>query len=292
MYAQYTDIIEPFGIDECWLDVTGSTKLFGSAEKIAYEIKDTMKNLIGLTISVGVSFNKVFAKLGSDMKKPDAVTVIPKETFRDVIWDLPASDMLGIGKSTEKTLRRYGITTLRDLAEANPHTLQLRLGKNSIFLWRYANGLDDSPVSHKNYKAPIKSIGHGMTCTRDLVNDQDAWRIFYELSRDISDKLRDNNLMARGIQITVRDKNLGIRQFQQQLFTPTQSLKEIAMAANKIFLDNYEWQKSIRSLTIRAINLVCSDIPIQLDFTTDYTIKEKNEKLELAMKGITERENK
>ena len=104
IYGRYTDVIEPFGLDECWLDVTGSQRLFGTGEDMAWAIKESIKRELGITASVGVSFNKVFAKLGSDMKKPDAVTVIPRDSFRETVWHLPASDMLGVGRSTARKL--------------------------------------------------------------------------------------------------------------------------------------------------------------------------------------------
>ena len=108
-YERYTDQVEPYGMDECWLDISGTESLFGSPEKVANEIRETMKFELGLTISVGVSFNKIFAKLGSDMKKPDAVTVIPKDTFKEKIWGLPAADLLGVGRATQRVLDSYCI---------------------------------------------------------------------------------------------------------------------------------------------------------------------------------------
>ena len=134
VYADYTDQIEPYGMDECWLDVTGSVGIMGSGEKIANEIRERMKFELGLSISAGVSYNKIFAKLGSDMKKPDATTLIPKETFREKIWDLPASDMLGVGRATEKVLSSYGIRTIGQLANTPPELLKHRLGKCGVMI--------------------------------------------------------------------------------------------------------------------------------------------------------------
>ena len=140
VYSRYTDQVEPYGMDECWLDVSGTENIFGSPEKVANDIRETIKFELGLTISVGVSFNKIFAKLGSDMKKPDAVTVIPKDTFRDKIWGLPAADLLGVGRATQRVLDSYCIRTIGDLAKTDPDFLNRRLGKNGIALWQYANG--------------------------------------------------------------------------------------------------------------------------------------------------------
>lgn len=163
IYGRYTDQVEPYGMDECWLDVSGTEAIRGSARKIADEMREVIKFELGLTISVGVSYNKVFAKLGSDMKKPDAVTEIAQESFRDVIWNLPASDLLGVGRATKKVLDSYFIRTIGDLAKTEPDFLKRRFGKNGITLWRFANGLDNSPVMKQDFVAPIKSVGHGIT---------------------------------------------------------------------------------------------------------------------------------
>jgi len=168
IYAQYTDQIEPYGMDECWLDVSGSRNISGSGEEIANKLRKQMYFELGLTISVGVSFNKIFAKLGSDMKKPDATTVIPEDTFREKIWHLPASDMLGVGRATEKVLNSYCINTIGDLAHAPRELLKRRLGKCGEMIIDYANGLDHSRVAPFDYELPIKSVGHGITTKEDL----------------------------------------------------------------------------------------------------------------------------
>lgn len=162
IYGRYTDQIEPYGMDECWLDVTGSGCM-GTGFEIADEIRRTVKFELGLTISAGVSFNKIFAKLGSDMKKPDAITCIEADSFQEKIWCLPASDLLGVGRATEKVLSGYGIHTIGELAATSDDFLKCRLGKNGLAIKKYANGLDDSPVMRSDYVSPVKSIGHGIT---------------------------------------------------------------------------------------------------------------------------------
>ena len=163
IYYRYTDLVEPFGMDECWLDVTGSTYIFGSAMEIAEKIRKATREELGLTVSIGVSFNKIFAKLGSDMKKPDAITVIEKDTFRDKIWGLPAADLLGVGRATQRVLDSYCIRTIGDLAKTDPDFLKRRLGKPGVALWQYANGNDHSLVHNSDFVSPIKSVGHGIT---------------------------------------------------------------------------------------------------------------------------------
>ena len=172
VYQRYTDQVEPYGMDECWLDISGTDYTFGPPEKVANDIRETIKFELGLTISVGVSFNKIFAKLGSDMKKPDAVTVIPKDSFQEKIWGLPAADLLGVGRATQRVLDSYCIRTIGDLAKTDPDFLNRRLGKNGIALWQYANGNDRSRVMNADFVSPVKSVGHGITTIEDLENDE------------------------------------------------------------------------------------------------------------------------
>ena len=202
VYERYTDQVEPYGMDECWLDITGTGSLFGSPVEVANKIRETIKFELGLTISVGVSFNKIFAKLGSDMKKPDAVTVIPKDTFREKIWKLPSADLLGVGRATQRTLDSYGIRTIGALAQTDPEFLRSVLGKNGVALWNYANGNDLSLVAKKDFVSPIKSVGHGITTVADLEKPEQVWPVFLELTQDIGHKLRVHGLSAEGVKKT------------------------------------------------------------------------------------------
>ena len=165
IYTEYTDQVEPFGLDECWLDVTGTTHLFGSGKEIANKIRERMKLELGVSVSVGVSYNKIFAKLGSDYKKPDATTVIESNRFKEIVWPLPVKELLYVGRATHNKLKRRGILTIGDLALANPESLRFSLGKMGITLWRFANGLDTSPVSNIGAKSLIKTVGNSTYCT-------------------------------------------------------------------------------------------------------------------------------
>ncbi|MDD4774198.1 MAG: DNA polymerase IV, partial [Eubacteriales bacterium] len=168
VYGRYTDRIESMGADECWLDITGSLLYFGKTPcELAYEIKETIKNELGLTVSVGVSFNKIFAKLGSDMKKPDAVTVIVRENFRDTVWLLPVSDMLGVGSATKRKLSEMAVKTIGDLAEIPCVFLEKKFGVIGNILWLFANGLDNSAVTDCTFSFPVKSVGHGSNALTD-----------------------------------------------------------------------------------------------------------------------------
>ena len=173
IYERFTDKIEAYGMDECWLDVTGC--YLGSGPEIADIIRRTIKFELGLTVSVGVSFNKIFAKLGSDMKKPDAVTVIERHAFKEKIWSLPAEDLLGVGRATKKKLQKFGIKTIGELAGAPEDLMRREFGKNGVLLQQFARGNDMSEVKPCDYVMPIKSIGHGITTVQDLEKDKHLW---------------------------------------------------------------------------------------------------------------------
>lgn len=285
IYAQYTDLIEPFGMDECWLDVSGSTILFGEGEKIADEIREHIRRETGLTISVGVSFNKVFAKLGSDMKKPDAITIISRENFKEKIWNLSASELLFVGRITSKTLQKYGINTIGDIAASTPDFMRKILGKNGFDLWLFANGMDTSPVSHMDSKPIMKSVSRGITCVESLLSVYEVERVIAELSLSVSKGLRREHLLATGIQVAVKDDNLTVKQYSAPLEFPTYSAKEIFDSAFAVFCEKHKWKRNIRSLTVRTYNLVYEKNFQQL--TVGYDI-DTHEKLEIVDGTLTE----
>ncbi len=289
IYSRYTDLIQPFGMDECWLDVTGSTRLFGSGYDIAEEIRQTIKFELGLTISTGVSFNKIFAKLGSDMKKPDAITCIPKDGFKEIIWHLPASDILGVGRATKKKLDYYGIFTIDELANTSPEFLRNTFGKNGVLLWHYANGTEQSAVTPSDFEPPIKSVGHGITTIRDLERNEDVWPVILELSQDIGKKLRKYEKRAAGVAIDARDTDLYHKQWQCQLPQPTYSSLYLARKAYQLFKQSYMWDRDIRSITVRAINLVSEELPQQMGLFAEVQGIDKMERLEIVVDNIRER---
>lgn len=289
IYERYTDIIEPFGIDECWLDVTGSTLLFGSGEKIANEIRNAVKQELGLTISVGVSFNKVFAKLGSDLKKPDAVTVISEENFKEKIWNLPLSSLLFAGKKTAERLNSAGVYTIRDITLCEDKMLLNLLGKNGAVLKSYALGQDTSPVNPAADSEPPKSVGRSTTKSYDLETRDDVWRIFVELSDEIASNLRHQNLFAGGIQVHTRDATLKIREFSRSLEFPTDTSIVIAKHAMDIFNENYFWELPLRSIGVRAINLKPDGFAVQGSIFSDRDYEEKQEKIEDSIFKIREK---
>ena len=289
IYGRYTDLIEPFGMDEVWADVTGSQRVMGTPLHMAEEIKETIKYELGLTVSIGVSFNKIFAKLGSDMKKPDAITVINKETFREQIWDLPAADMLGVGRATEKKLSSVGIRTIGQIAQFPCDFFQRRLGKCGVDLWRFANGMDTSQVTVRDMEVPDKTVGHGMTALQDLEDDAEVWKFILELCQDIGHRLYVFNKKATGIAIAVRNNELFTKQWQCGISIPTQSPSVIAKEAFSLFLRSYDWKRPIRSLTVRAINLTALDTPCQLDLFSDPQKVAKAEALDKTIEELRHR---
>ncbi len=285
IYKRYSDLIEPFGMDECWLDVTNSKRIFGDGEIIADIIRKTVKRETGLTISVGVSFNKVFAKLGSDMKKPDAITVISKENFKEKIWNLPARELLFVGRRTSKTLEKFGIETIGDIANSHPSLMKKILGKNGFDLWLYANGADTSPVSHINDKIIPQSVSRGITCIESLRSVAEGERVVAELSAQVSKALRREELLCLGVQIAVKNENLTVHQYSASLPFPTRNSKEIFQTTRNL-LEGHKWTTNIRSLTVRTYNLVSENNIQQLTVDYDIVSHEKQEKVEEALNDI------
>ena len=208
IYADYTDKREPYGIDESWLDVTDSATLKGDGFHIAQEISSRMKKELGITVSVGVSFNKIFAKLGSDYKKPDAITTMYEDEFQRKAWCLPVSDLLYVGNATNKKLYSMGIRTIGDLAESDETLLVRKLGKMGSILWAFANGYDESPVKLENTSAPVKSVGNSTTTPKDMETDEDVKIVLYILAESVAARLRENGFRCRTVEISVRDKEL------------------------------------------------------------------------------------
>ena len=292
IYYEYTNQVEPYGLDECWLDVTASENLFGSGEEIANEIKKRIRDELGLTVSIGVSFNKIFAKLGSDLKKPYAVTVINEENFKEKLWGLKVEAMLGVGRATKEKMNAIGIKTIGDLANADPEVLRTGFGLNGIRLWRFANGKDDSEVSDLKEGREAKSIGHGTTCTDDLKDGWEVYKVVQVLSQRVSKRLQEQNIKAGGVQISVRDNALKTVQFQCQLNVPTMSSIVICEETIKLFKKEYSWERPIRTVTVRAINLTDSHEKVQLSLFDDVGKTEKHEELDKIMYSIREKYGK
>ncbi len=287
IYADYSDCIEPFGLDEAWLDVTGSRR--GSGESIAQEIRERIKFELGVTVSVGVSWNKIFAKLGSDYKKPDAVTEFTRENYRDIVWPLPAGDLLGIGRSTRGKLCARGIYTIGDIARTDPELLHSWLGKWGYVLHSFAVGEDSSPVMRAGEEAVIKSIGNSTTTPRDLENDRDAATVFYMLAESVAERLRDSGFLCNTVQISLRDNGLFWFERQTGLSQPSCLASELHAAAMKLLKSNYSWQKPLRTIGIRATGLVPENTVFQPTLFCDQASREQQERLERSVDAIRRR---
>lgn len=292
IYYEYTNQVEPFGLDECFLDVTGSTHLFGSGEEIANEIRERMKKEVGITVSVGVSFCKIFAKLGSDMKKPDAVTSIGEDNFKEIVWPLPVREMVGVGRATERKLNGIGIFTLGELANTNPDLIRNLLGINGVYLWEYANGLDIRPVHDRDHREPIKTIGNSSTCRKDLVNNREVFNVLQELSFSVSRRLRQAGLEACGVEIFVRNNELQSYNFQKPIKLASQSSIVLAREGFDLFKEKYKWDFPVRAVGIRAINLRKEGGGSQMDVFSDYKKLIKDENCDTALYKIRQKYGK
>lgn len=289
IYLDYTDLVDPFGIDESFLDVTGSMRLFGKSPKeLADTIRERVKREIGITISVGVSFCRVFAKLGSDYKKPDATTVIDRETYRAVAYPLPVSALLFAGRRTTEALAKMGIFTIGDLAAADRATLTKRLGEAGDTLWRYANALDDEPVrSYFDRPAP-KSVGNGMTFRRDIAGVDEIRAGVQALCDSVAARLRDADRKCTVVQVQIKDPNFHTVQRQTTLRRATWLQQELSEHAMDLIREAVGFGASIRALTVTAAGLVDSgETEEQLDiFSTPEQANGKQESVEKTMADI------
>lgn len=287
IYLQYTDMVEPFSVDESWLDVTASQKLFGNGKQIADKIRHQVKKELGLTLSAGVSFNKIFAKMGSDYKKPDATTVITQENYKNILWPLDIRDLFFVGKATADKLQGIGIHTIGQLAESDRHTVTALLGKQGSIIHDYANGLDQTPVSRFDEREDVKSIGNGSTFRRNLEGIQDIRTAVIALSDTVAVRLRQKKKKAFGVKVDIKDPSLKVISRQHQLDNPTNLAENIADTAVSIIENSWNLRHPIRMLTVTAINLCPEDQAQQLSlFSSENIQNETGEKMERTMDDI------
>ena len=291
IYEQYTDLVEPFGIDESWLDITGSMHLFGGDPKaIADTLRRRLRQELGLTISVGVSFNKVFAKLGSDYKKPDATTVIRRESWQDIVWPLPVGDLLFVGRAAGRVLHQYGVETIGQPAACSPQMLETLLGKLGLQLHEYANGLDGSPVRPAGQQEPVKSVGNGTTFPKNLTRWEEVQRGLAVLSDSVAMRLRQQELYCGGVSVSLRNAQFRTVSRQMRLPAPTHLMKDIWQAAMELTRRLWKAPEPVRMLTGTALYITDSaDSFQQLDLLEAPVVsrqQEKQEKLERTMDAI------
>lgn len=290
IYLDYTSQIEPMSLDEAFLDVTGSRSLFGDGEAIAHTIRRRVKRELGLTVSVGVSFNKIFAKLGSDYKKPDAVTVFSRENYRALVWPQPAANLLYVGRATAKKLAGIGVHTIGDLAAADPAALHMLLGKMGPMLHAYANGWDRSPVAEYAAREEAKSIGNMVTAPRDICTPRDADLVLWPLCESVAHRLRRHGLCAGSLSLYIRDVELEVHTRQCQLVPPTWLARELMEHARALLARHYKWKLPIRTLGVSAGELIPADaVSLQLDLDGTAEKRDKLERIERAMDGLKDR---
>lgn len=286
IYKEYTDKIEPFGIDEAWLDLSSSINIYGNPIKIVEKIQERIYTELGITASAGVSFNKIFAKLGSDQNKPYGLFVVTKDNYKEKIWRLPVSDLLYVGKSTSKKMKLLNINTIGDLANANLDILISHLGKNGEMLRSFANGEDKTEVNHISNVHFVKSVGNSLTLPKDISTDEEVYSVFCMLSESVAKRLRKQELKATSIQISIRDKNLSTNQMQGKLEVSTCLSSEIATKSFDIYKSKYHSSIDIRSVGISCINLVDENEDLQFNLVTDNLKREKLEVLERTVDDI------
>lgn len=283
LYSEYSDRIESFGLDEAWIDCSESVALFGSGEEIAEQIRSRVKNEFDLTISIGVSFNKIYAKLGSDYKKPDAVTCFNKKNYKEKIFPLPVSDLLYVGKATEKKFREMGITTIGDLATSDKRLLSIRLGKMGEILHDFANGIDHSEVALFDNHTKLKSIGNGITAKRDMENLDDAILVLYVLCDSIAMRLRQNRKLGKCVSVHFRNKELISFSRQMTLNEESNLCEEIVKAAIELTKVHYNFEIAMRSITVSVSQLIDEGTHRQLSL---FNNRDKIESIERCMDEI------
>ena len=282
---EYTPLVEPFGLDESWMDVTESRR---DPVEIAQEIRTRIKTELGITVSIGVSFNKTFAKLGSDYKKPDAVTVFSKSNYRQKVWPLPVGELLYVGRSTKAKLAERFIHTIGDVARADPALLHSLLGKWGPALHAVANGRDCQPVIPSEAAADAQSVSNGMTTPRDLTDNRDVQRVITVLAESVGRRLREQHLCGRTVELHLRDNRLVTHTYRATLDHHIQSTGDVVREAYALFCAVYHWQHPLRSITVGVSGLDTDDAPCQLDMT-ESAGREKRERLDRAVDGLRER---
>ena len=285
IYKRHTNLVEPFGLDESWLDVTGHAL---SGEEIAAQIRNSAREELGITVSIGVSYNKVFAKLGSDMRKPDATTVITPENYRDKVWPLPVDDLLYVGRATKRRLASLGVYTIGDLAKAEDALIRGSLGKNGQMLQVFARGQDQSPVLCAEEADTIKSIGNSTTTPHDLRDEEAAKAVIYLLSDSVAARLRGHHLACHTVSVWMRDSELFSISRQCRLPQVSDTGADIARAALSLLKTHYTWEKPLRSLGVCGSELESTEDRVQLSLWTPPKTQQER-RLEGALDSIRSR---
>ena len=294
LYLEYTDLVEPYSVDESYLDITHISSRTGA--DVAGEIRRRVREEVGITVSIGVSFCRCFAKLASEFNKPDGTGVILRADMERIVWPRPAGELLYVGKRTVEALAKLGIRTIGALAQAEPELLARKLGKHGTQIWRYANGLDDSPVRAWDTPREVKSIGSGYTFPRDISSESEIRSNLSAMADKVAASLRAKSIKCRAVQVSIKSPSLKVIQRQQQLAEPTFLMSELSSAALAIVLSNWPRGAPIRALTVTALDLIpASEAGGQMsvfDDQTELSQREKRERLEAAVSDIRRRYGK
>ena len=291
LYTSYTDRVESFGLDECWLDVSGSHTLFGSSEHIAEELRRRAREELGITISVGISFTKVFAKLGSDYKKPDAQTLISQENYKSIAWNLPVQDILMVGTGAHSFFTSVGIKTIGDLAQADEKLLTAKLGKTGATLRAWANGEEDSPVKLYYETRRPESVGNGTTAEKDLTTREQCVSLITSLSERVATRLRKHSLLANGVHLSIKSNALTTRGKQSRINMPTASATDLKNAALPLLDELWRQGSSlpVRAITVTAIYLIESGEYVPTTMFEEDKTAEKHTRLEKSIDRIRDK---
>jgi len=279
IYSEYADMIQAYGPDEAWIEVTNIARDEYDGQLIADEIRAKVKETLGITCSIGVSFNKTMAKLAGDLKKPDCTTVISRARFKDIVWPLSPKNLLGVDDKTNRILYAMGITDIGNIAKAPVELLEDIFGKNGRTLHRYASGEENSPVTHKDYVKPPVRIGHTATTPRDMTTVEDVRRVVYALSEKVASRMREQDYKCRTVQVYIREYDLKECQRQGKLEAPSYITNDIAETAMEIFKTRYKFTKPLRSVGVTVCDLVPDTVGIQSSFFSDTAQDEKREKI-------------
>ena len=285
LYTRFTSQVEPFGPDECWLDCTGSTRLFGDGEEIAKRILAEVKKETFLTVSVGVSFSKPLAKLCSDAAEPDGYFTATRDDYREKLWKRDVGDLMMVGRKTVPTLNRLNIHTIGDLALADEKLLSSVLGVNGVKLKHAALGDDGEPVREYDKRRKTESVGHGMTAVKDLLDPEDVRAVICYLSEKIAARMIKYGVKGSGVHVDLRSFELIHASKQMKLSRPTLSSADIADAAFTMAMSlQREHAVPLRTISVSVFDLSPSDSAVQLSMFDENQVK--RESLEKAIDGI------
>ncbi|EFP61335.1 DNA polymerase IV [[Clostridium] innocuum] len=289
IYREYTDQVESFGLDEAWMDLSESTALFGDGRSIARRIQNRVAHELGMSVSMGVSYNKIFAKIGSDMDKHSGLVEITRQNYQDVIWPLPVSDMFYVGRATKHKLAHYAIETIGQLAQLPKGWMKDRFGKMGELIWWFANGEDVSEVALISHQDPVKSVGNAITAPKDVCTYEEAKLVYYVLVESVASRLREQGLRGNVISITLRSTELSWFSRQRKLTQATNIAAEIMPVVLTLLQENYDFTIPLRTIGVTVSGIEKDTGFTQLNLFVSEQERQRQRKLEETMDAVRER---